>query len=200
MDHKLFKWISLITAILILSSGIFLAVLLWGIDIPSKQPETKNTPNTEQQSIEYSPELFPKIIAQELQKLGFSDGITFISTKDGQFIIDGTAVDANLAQSSIPPSLDTERFFSTPTGSNLKASGHIGMDEKGNGKFILDQISANETVLDAGVATELIESKTMLNKLIDVPFDEIETAQNGIVFCGEIPLFIRIALYTLREP
>ncbi|MBQ7089895.1 MAG: hypothetical protein IJN82_02135, partial [Clostridia bacterium] len=146
---------------------------------------------------EYTPSLFSKIVENEIALLGLAENIAFTCQDDNRFTVEGEFKNLGEALKKYDLSNEMQEIASSYNDKPFYVEGHLGINDKGNATLILDRITSNGQIIPADIATELIEDKTDLTKLVDVPFDSITLSEKGAVFEGELPLFIRIALYKL---
>jgi len=198
MENNSFKWLSLLTALLIASGGFLIAYLLWGIDTPTDQTQPNEPPENKSLAIQYRADLFPLIFEAEINRLELFEDVAFTCLNDRQFTITGIVSDFEKLTNYLNLSTHEKDQFSEKVPFRIKVDGHIGINEKGNGIFILDQINPSDRLPSASELTEMIKTHTSLNQLIAVPFEELVMNQNGVIFLGELPRSIRIALYTLQ--
>ena len=198
-NHKKFKWRSLLITFLILGIGLSIMIALYEPPAESNTvlPETAE-PST--QPANYSPELFSELILAELNEMKFANRMSFVSHDDGFFTISGTFTDTDALierfkafapYNDILIPLEQESFF---------IRGHIGENERGTGRFIIDQFTLGSAIFPAGYTTEFIEQNTDLNDYLDAPIEDITLNASGVLFRNALPRIIQIALYTRLLP
>lgn len=194
-NHKKFKWRSLLITFLILGIGLSIMIALYEPPTETSTPLPEKTePST--QFTSYSPELFSELILSVLADMKFAEKMTFFSHDDGFFTISGVFTDTDALldhfksfkpYNDILIPLEQESFF---------IRGHVGENEHGTGRFIIDQFTLGSAVFPAGYATEFIEQNTDLNDYLDAPIEEITLNASGVSFLNTPPRIIQIALYT----
>ncbi len=138
---------------------------------------------------------FSNLIENNLADLGFVDTIQFQGKSDGRFSVSGTLSDPKRLTSVCTELKGFESVLSVLEGERITVHGHLGKDEKGNGCFVTDTITASGFTVPAGAATEYIEEYTTLNTLLEVPYEQITLNNDGISFAKELPRVIQTVLY-----
>ena len=192
--YRKLKWTAFFLTVALLSVAF---ITVYQSRKPQSAPIQNNSNNVQIAPLHgsFSNEAFAALIEKNLSELSFMNEITFQGTEEGQFLIAGTFSNPSRLVAVCKELKPFEAILGTLKGGSVSITGHLGADDKGNGRFISDIITCSGITVPAGIATDYIDQYTGLNDLLEVPVEEISISEEGITFSEELPDFIQTALY-----